>query len=182
MPETPTSTRRSTCAPTNPAVTAASSATGRSVVPAQTTATVPSSFRSAPGAFAWNVREIGSYRPWGAAASAATAASGDRRVTRTACPSSCNRETSFPICSGVLRSPKMTSGAPCRTARSPSSWAKSAIRCTGSAASFCAASATDNSPRFTRSRRSVSPCRSTPPIYLRGVEKAWGGVTRRRGA
>src|SRR3981081_4056471 len=56
---------RVTKAPPNAAVTAASSATGMSVVPAQTTATAPQGTRVGPGAGAWNVREIGSGGPVG---------------------------------------------------------------------------------------------------------------------
>src|SRR5439155_6212834 len=146
---------------------------GMSVVPAQTTATTPRGACAGPGALAWKVRDTASYFPSGAAAIAAGAASGNRRVTRTACPSSRSRATSFPICSGDLRSPKITSGAPCRTARSPSSWANSAILCTGSSARVRAASATASSPLRTFSSSSLSPFRSTRQIYTWSGPKAF---------
>ena len=169
----PTSNSRSTAAPTNRAVTAASSATGMSVVPAQTTATNPSGSLAGPGAGDWKVREISSYVPPGAAASAAAAASAESRVTSTPCSNSRSRATSSPICAGDLPCPKITSGTPCRTARSPSSCANSATRCTGSSASLRAASATGSSPRLTRSRNSCNPFRSIPPIYTEIAAKAF---------
>src|SRR5712664_1822127 len=134
------------------AVAQASSATGMSVVPAQTTATRPSRGGVPAAAGAVKVRETGSYRPCGAAASAAASASGAIRVTSTACPSDTSLWTRAPICSGRLRSPKITSGTPMRSARSPSSWAKSAICCTGSSPRRRAASSTETSPALTCSR------------------------------
>src|SRR5438128_108007 len=78
------------------------------------------------------------------------------RVTRTAWPSVTSRSTSAPICSGRFRSPKITSGTPMRSARSPSSCAKSEICWMGSSVSRRAASSTASSPDLTRSRKSRS--------------------------
>src|SRR5438105_9218891 len=78
------------------------------------------------------------------------------RVTSTAWPSEVSRSTRAPICSGRFRSPKITSGTPMRSARSPSSWAKSEIRWTGSSVNSRAASSTASLPDLTRSRNSRS--------------------------
>src|SRR5438552_3617119 len=103
------------------------------------------------------------------------------RVTSTVCPSETSFATSAPICSGLFRSPKTTSGTPCRSARSPSSWAKSATCCTGRSAIRRAASSTETFPARTASRNSFTARASIAGDLRRsvGLQHAFDGPARR---
>ena len=114
---------RSTLAPWNSAVTAASSATGRSEVPAAAIAIRPGSGSAALGLDREAARRL--VKP-GLRLAAATRAwtSAVVRVTSTRWPRAAMRSTIATICSGVLPAPKMASGKPRRSARWWSSFAK----------------------------------------------------------
>src|SRR5512143_2521893 len=117
IPATPTSKRRSTRLPRNSAVTAASSATGLSEVPAVTTRTIP--FPRIFGAPSRTTRQRAS--GWACDRRSrfrrARIFSSDRRVTRTPEPAFRIDRAIVTICSAVFPSPKITSGTPCRIPR-----------------------------------------------------------------
>src|SRR3990172_3202212 len=117
IPATPTSKRRSTRLPRNSAVTAASSATGMSDVPAVTTSTAPfpttfgaASRTTRQRAFGWACDPRSRFR-------SARIFSSDRRVMRTPVPAFRIDRAIATICSAVFPSPKITSGTPCRIPR-----------------------------------------------------------------
>ena len=106
---------RSTVAPWNAAVTAASSATGRSEVPAQTTATRPGSGSTGAHGDRDAARgSRGSARRRAARRAGPRSTSAAVRVTSTFWPRAAMRSTMAATCSGVLPAPKTTSGKPRR--------------------------------------------------------------------
>ena len=105
---------RATVAPIASAVSAASSATGRSLVPAQATATRPARGRPCGR---WKMRASGCHRAFGQRARSGAAFSSLRRVTSTGCFRRTSTSTMPTRCSGDLPSPYTTSGNPKRTLR-----------------------------------------------------------------
>src|SRR5438876_2498481 len=109
--------------PINSAVTTASSATGMSLGPAETTAMVPLPyfFRSRHRTTA---RASSRYSALGAFFFTAANCCGLVRVARMLPPCFANREKIWATCAGVFPSPKITSGIPARRARWWSTLAK----------------------------------------------------------
>ena len=114
---------RSTVAPWKVAVTAASSATGRSEVPAAQTAIRPG--RAGAGVVSTVMQRAASWkRASGRTAATVRCTSAVVRVTSTRWPRAAIRSTIATICSGVLPAPKTVSGKPRRRARWWSTLAK----------------------------------------------------------
>ncbi len=114
-PATPTSTSVSTGCPSMRTVSSASSATGRSLVPAVTTRTGgPSAGVGAPAA---TVRATGLCRASGMAAARARAWSSPARVASMRPERSHTRRAIAAACTGVLPAQYTTSGKPARSAR-----------------------------------------------------------------
>ena len=115
-PATPASYTVSTRLPRASAATRASSATGRSDVPAATTRTRPRPVGSAAArrvmmrATAWNCAS-------GTSARTASNASGPVRVTMRVSPLATIRSAMAAVCAGVLPAPNTISGTPWRTPR-----------------------------------------------------------------
>ena len=123
MPATPTSVMRTTPLPKISSVTAASSATGRSEVPAQMMPTTPSHFGSGSVSTVMHRARSCQRAAGNSAASARCCSSFDRLTSSTRSFAKISR----PIAStsaAVLPAPKMTSGKPQRRARSLSTRAK----------------------------------------------------------
>jgi hypothetical protein len=93
------------------AVTAASSATGRSEVPAHTTSTVPVPAAMSPRR-ATIARASWRYSAAGTTARTASYDSCEARVTSRLCPRDAMRSAMAAICAGVLPIPRITSGKP----------------------------------------------------------------------
>jgi hypothetical protein len=111
IPATPTSFSRSTGFPSAAAVTAASSATGRSLVPAATTRTGPRTARArGVSGERWMVRAVAFHSAPGKASTSWAAVSSATRVARKPSPFSARREAMRSTCSVVFPCPKMTSG------------------------------------------------------------------------
>src|SRR6185503_15968018 len=153
MPATPTSLIRATQSPSAAEVMAASSATGRSLVPAVTISTVPvpRDGGSVPATYA--VRPTSLISTLGMAARRRSAASGWSRVTSTPFPRAAIRVAMASTCSAVFPAPYTTSGKPCLNARWWSIVAKPNDS-TGSYANRVSAASTSSAPAATCSSRS----------------------------
>mmetsp|Transcript_10607 Transcript_10607/g.25991 ORF Transcript_10607/g.25991 Transcript_10607/m.25991 type:complete len:228 (+) Transcript_10607:321-1004(+) len=128
-PATPISTmRRVSATPMRRAVTAASSATDMSAVPAVSTATHPSTdatgWELAPTPDTRQMRATGLYSISGWSARMASYTSGVMRVAITTDCRSRSASMMRTICSGVFPGPHTTSGSPVRAPRPRSSLAK----------------------------------------------------------
>src|SRR6185437_6152099 len=105
IPATPTSVTRATQSPSASSVTAGSSATGRSLVPAVTMATVPVPRGGAVAPCRCAVRAVRLSSISGISVRKCSAASSLRRVASTASPWAAIRRAISPICSAVLPAP-----------------------------------------------------------------------------
>jgi hypothetical protein len=98
-------------------VTAASSATGKSLVPAVTTSTCFAAIRSATAGRRYAVRAMGLCSMPTIADWRGSTASSASRVTSRPSPRSAIRREIPTTCATVFPAPKITSGKPCRRVR-----------------------------------------------------------------
>ena len=105
------------------AVTAASWATGRSLVPAVNTNTLPAGAGRSPGAGSQKVRATRSCSAAGKCSARYAACASLTRVARQSWPAAASWRATPPTHSAVLPSQKITSGKPQRCRRCRSTWA-----------------------------------------------------------
>src|ERR1019366_5727067 len=165
MPATPTSVSRATVSPTATSVSAASSATAKSLVPAVTmSAGLPPLFVGNVAPARCTVRASALTRTPGKAAPSAARCDSSARVTRKPSPFAASRSQINRVSSTVFPSPNTTSGYPARNAgwwsmfakRSSSTGAPS--RCESACSIVARPAATSSSSARTRSRLMAFSC------------------------
>src|ERR1035437_3268556 len=165
IPATPTSVSRATVSPTATSVSAASSATAKSLVPAVTmSAGLLPLFAGNAAPARCTVRASTFTRTPGKAALSAARCDSSARVTRKPSPFAASRSQINRVCSTVFPSPNTTSGYPARNARwwsmfaKPSSSTGAPSRCKRACSIVARPAATSSSSARTRSRLMAFSC------------------------